>query len=1469
MVVQNVGHVPNYYTGARNYIPHGSSDPPRLSDADITIHPESKTKDRAQLQTLSRLKLKLAATADVAIVCHNPACKIEVLFDSHPGLIIVRVSKPGARAIIIMGVYLRPGIHSRENAIKTCNLIRSWRQLLSNTYPNELIIIGGDFNASIIQSKRHTEDNQRRGHHHIVHQLISDLDYAPLHGRSASCPAQFTSRSLNEADDGRSEIDFILAPSGLDTGSYLLCDNQSFSDIEGEGALTHVAIGAEFTLPRLTRCHTQTQTPQTAAAEPQTERPSPTVIPDWDSLNQYSAAADTIKSELLKGCVANAIGAAAKLEALRGVLSKARAEHLDTQSKQHAGTKAESAAPRGSSARDRLVLSNGMRLPPHLAALHSRARAARKVARKAKRAGDQRQAEVLFANFRAARRTARNETRLFWRTSESSLFRRLEHARVHNAHKLYRMIDRLCPLPGKGWSNFDPHDEASSDAEREAEAKRFLASFEAILTGAKPVPDAARSQFWLQFVPQGVGGAALASHPTWQEVMLVVFPTHKKMGSPEWHTCIGGGAACKLCSHDRDTINSWDGSPDSAECEAPNLSPHLHSSVAGGPDGVPPEDIMWPRPRELQERYNYRKLVSKNIADVLCAIWDEGAVPQELAVYRTTPVPKNGKPGVTIDPRNPDDCRPITCGNVLAKILGLVIARRLMHWAVAQPTPLISPSQVGFMQHKGAEEHVFSLLELAKSCWRKNSSMYALFVDLKKAYDMVHPKALWAVLRHMGVPEIIVSLLEDWSIKRITTMTRDGVSSDPWHMCMGVGQGDVLSPLLFNFFIESLGRYVSSRPNVRGVSVGDINGPGGCITVKELKYADDIANPATVPTELQLVLNATVEWCDAWGMQIGLGSKKTEAVAFIPPRMRATHPMLPQLSVKGVVVPWVTEYRYLGYLARDDLRDDGALSAMMEKLAGQWQRYFNTTGAVLKHSPAFALQIFKTTVSGSTNYLLALANPTKGAANLLDTVSLRAARKALRFSNRVGDLACNAMVWSESRLPRGAAILARERTRFALKMRLSPFASTDIAPRIFRALAATAAADNLPTAHRAKSITHRILQLEREGLRDGYAPLSLVSQTAFKDCAKTASVVSRRTGLRVWQEEARAALLQRPLPLTDDVLRPPTSESGAAAYFNDFYGTPLSAAGVNKYTTVIATRGPGCCGGLLSQISRMQNLTAKLRALAAVRRGRKGMQDAPIAAPGRTFAERMIAASAAAAAANGRAPEGTKARAARVGAQRRLEAAQTPLCTHCGTDVEDPYHVLVVCSDPQTVAARNSFIDGLPERLSRLLRLLVLPRHVVDRLSFEGNVHELERRESLLLRVEQLARNTEWSSADGKFALFRLLAVATWRSRPCRPDMPLSRAIAEIFESPKYELKNHHVRPLANSWANWGAAGVLAIFAAWNTTMAPREADQNEPEKPMRPARRAAAAIAQRRLPRLTGSRRPARLADYVVDLSV
>jgi hypothetical protein len=169
---------------------------------------------------------------------------------------------------------------------------------------------------------------------------------------------------------------------------------------------------------------------------------------------------------------------------------------------------------------------------------------------------------------------------------------------------------------------------------------------------------------------------------------------------------------------------------------------------------------------------------------------------------------------------------------------------------------------------------------------------------------------------------------------------------------------------------------------------------------------------------------------------------------------------------------------------------------------------------------------------------------------------------------------------------------------------------------------------------------------------------------------------------------------------------------------------------------------------------------------------------------------------------------------------------------------------------------------------------MLLPRHVVDRLTFVGDVAGIRQREQQIADIEQLARGTNWAAADGKFVFFHLLAVATWTTLPCRSDMPLSFALASLFES--VELKNHHVRPLVNCWANWGARSVLAIFTAWNSGAAPQVASVLASDKPVRAARRAAAADhaaaraprrGQRaRLPRPQGSALPGRYKGFVVD---
>ena len=270
-------------------------------------------------------------------------------------------------------------------------------------------------------------------------------------------------------------------------------------------------------------------------------------------------------------------------------------------------------------------------------------------------------------------------------------------------------------------------------------------------------------------------------------------------------------------------------------------------------------------------------------------------------------------------------------GDVLPKILGLVIAKRLMHWAVA--TGVLSPEQIGFMERKACEDHVFTLLETIKRQWATNRPAYALFVDLAKAYDSVNPTALWAVLEHIGVPAALIRLLRNWSSKRRTVIRVNGTDSEPVQMLLGLGQGDVLSPLLFNLFTESMTRYVKATADYQGLNAFGVN-------VGELKYADDSAFLGDSPEQLQLAANAVQRWCEAWGLTVSTGAAKTEAMCFPAP---GTHPpanLAPlTLSENGATVSWTDHYRYLGLHITPMLDMSQMAEKALTKMKSAWNQF--------------------------------------------------------------------------------------------------------------------------------------------------------------------------------------------------------------------------------------------------------------------------------------------------------------------------------------------------------------------------------------------------------------------------------------------------------------------------------------------------------------------------------------------------
>jgi len=144
----------------------------------------------------------------------------------------------------------------------------------------------------------------------------------------------------------------------------------------------------------------------------------------------------------------------------------------------------------------------------------------------------------------------------------------------------------------------------------------------------------------------------------------------------------------------------------------------------------------------------------------------------------------------------------------------------------AERLGLLPESQGGFRRGRSTMDNVFILNHLVqreKKKEGKESKIYALFVDLKAAFDNVDREQLWSTLKDNGVNIDVIRRLEKVyeetvvAVRTKAVRTKEGLT-DEFRTHKGVRQGCVMSPLLFDLYIADIGKALEDR-NIGG---------GGC-----------------------------------------------------------------------------------------------------------------------------------------------------------------------------------------------------------------------------------------------------------------------------------------------------------------------------------------------------------------------------------------------------------------------------------------------------------------------------------------------------------------------------------------------------------------------------------------------------------------------------------------------------------------
>ena len=149
-----------------------------------------------------------------------------------------------------------------------------------------------------------------------------------------------------------------------------------------------------------------------------------------------------------------------------------------------------------------------------------------------------------------------------------------------------------------------------------------------------------------------------------------------------------------------------------------------------------------------------------------------------------------------------------------------------------QAEKIIAKEQAGFRAGRNTAEQIFNLRILCEKYFQHQQDLYHVFIDFKKAFDRAWHAALWATMKKHNFSTNLIQVIRNLYNTATSAVLFNGSIGDWFRTTAGVRQGCLLSPTLFNVFLEMI--TTDALEDHEGtVSIG-----GRAIT--NLRFADDI-----------------------------------------------------------------------------------------------------------------------------------------------------------------------------------------------------------------------------------------------------------------------------------------------------------------------------------------------------------------------------------------------------------------------------------------------------------------------------------------------------------------------------------------------------------------------------------------------------------------------------------------------------
>ena len=139
---------------------------------------------------------------------------------------------------------------------------------------------------------------------------------------------------------------------------------------------------------------------------------------------------------------------------------------------------------------------------------------------------------------------------------------------------------------------------------------------------------------------------------------------------------------------------------------------------------------------------------------------------------------------------------------------------------------------------RGCTDQIFIVRQICEKYLGKGKDVYFAFLDLEKAYyDTVDRDAMWHVLRLNGIGGGLLRGVKSLYVGSTVCVRVRNEVSEWFPVRVGLRQGCVMSPWLFNLYIDGVVREVNVRVLGRGLKL--VDGNDNEWKLNQLLFADD------------------------------------------------------------------------------------------------------------------------------------------------------------------------------------------------------------------------------------------------------------------------------------------------------------------------------------------------------------------------------------------------------------------------------------------------------------------------------------------------------------------------------------------------------------------------------------------------------------------------------------------------------